>query len=131
MTIRDDIAAGTQAALAAISGGETWQWAARTGEPDADAPTFAADAPITNVQLARTETTEVYNERRGAWERIEVATIRVPSSVLMSLGDRVTDPQGRTWIITNAREGSGIGTWRYGLRREVGVLAGPDRGGGV
>jgi hypothetical protein len=128
VTVRDDIIAGTRATLTAIGGGVTWQHVARTSEPDAEVDAFAAPAAVTPVHLVRRQVTSEYDEQRRAYIQREVASIRVSSAVTMRIGDRVTDPDGNSWAV-NGPDGSGIGTIRYLISRDLPLLGGADRGG--
>ena len=89
----------------------------------------AAWTPSTGVIQGRMMSQD-YSASANAHTKHEMASLTIPDTVVLSLGDLWLDAEGVEWAIDGAIDG-GIGTTVWRIKRELPQLGGPNRQGGV
>ena len=128
MAIFDDMLATLSTVPTTL--GHAIQYATLTSNPAAlGNRTWAAFVVSTGLIQGRAFSEE-YDANRNAYVKRERAELWCAKSLVLSVGDLVKDQNGVEFGVIGAAP-SGVGTWAYTLARDLPMVAGPDRNGGV
>lgn len=131
MSMRDDIVAGTRAAVQLLAGGsapESWAWAANQGEPGTR-NNLGSWQPLVARQADRSVRDE-YDAQMGGIVRRERLVLSVAQADVPPVGSIIRDPAGQFWSV-DAQPAAGSGIARLELLRVLGMIQTADRGGSV
>lgn len=131
MSMRDDIIAGTRAAVQLLAGGsapEVWAWAANQGEPGTRNNLGSWQA--LSARQADRSVRDEYDAQMGGMVRRERLVLSVAQAEVPPVGSIIRDPAGLFWSV-DAQPAAGSGIARLELVRVLGMIQTADRGGSV
>lgn len=106
--------------------GEVWTHASRTSKRDITPPVFGAFSDIAALALDMTEDAQ---EDEPGDKIVELLMVRVPATANVKIGDRMKDPGGREYHVSE-QVSSGYGTDRFMIKRAHRDALGSIREGG-
>ncbi len=112
--------------------GEYWEYRLLTSKPSADPRTYGDWDAIHGISTQGAET-QTYDEDRKVFKKYMNSSFRYQTGSLtkaVRIGDQVKDPEGLVWDIVGMLS-SGPGTIALNIGREIALISGPDRKGGL
>lgn len=132
MSMLDTVRANCRLVFANGALAEAWQYQRRMSDLAAGNPTFGTAGTVYALFVAG-GTAEQFDDKRSEFKLANVGRLRMADNAMspqLAIGDRVIAPDGETWAVV-AVQSEAPGSIAYGISRDQGLRAEPNRGGGV